>query len=298
MRTNAAVILTMVVGCLLRGQVVESKKGPVEFIGLETWTPEQIQAGLERLPDGDLHYCAADIKKAGIAEASVVIHIGNDDKWYTVVTVVEPQRAAEIAWRASPASSIAVPSTWAVLEEAARSGHLLDKPPTPLRERTAAADYDQAIEVLRGSAEATDREAAAAILTNFADRDGAWQALAGGLRDPDNRVASVCQQALNQLRRHAARRVEWAPAAADLAAVLHGTNLFAFQELLETLAATEVQPSLAEALLGHGGGRLLLACLRAQHPNERRAAHALLVQLRSADLGEAPEPWAAWIAAL
>ena len=111
-------------------------------------------------------------------------------------------------------------------------------------------------------------------------------------------MAGEASSALQWIRMHAIRRVDWSPVADDLAAILHGSNLFGFNELVRTLTATSVDPSMAKALLGNGGARLLLACLAAQHDYERNGAHALLVQLRGADLGSSPEPWQAWLSTL
>jgi hypothetical protein len=100
------------------------------------------------------------------------------------------------------------------------------------------------------------------------------------------------------LRMHAPRKIDWSPVAEDLKATLHGTNLFTYNELVRTLAATSVDASLARTLLGDGGGRLLLACLRAQHDSERNGAHALLVQLRGQDLGDDAQQWQTWLSTL
>ena len=61
----------------------------VEFIGLEESTQKAVEEKLDRLPDGRIHYCAADLKKAGFADASVIIYVGNDRTLFTVVTLVD-----------------------------------------------------------------------------------------------------------------------------------------------------------------------------------------------------------------
>ena len=243
----------------------------VEFIGLEETTQKWAEERLDRLPDGRIHYCAADLKKAGYADASVVIHIGNDRKMFTVVTVVEAKRAGEVQRRAQPSEEIAVPAQWTV---------------------------EAAIEVLSRSKNTANRTSAAKALRNFADREETWRALAAALRDPEDRVAGEATSALQWIRMHAVRSVDWAPVADDLAAILHGSNLFGFNELVRTLKDTSVDPSMAKALLGNGGARILLACLAARHDDERNSAHALLVQLRGTDLGPSPEPWQAWLSTL
>jgi hypothetical protein len=240
----------------------------VEFIGLEDTTQKWAEDHLDRLPDGRIHYCAADLKKAGYADASVVVYIGDDRKMFTVVTVVEAKRAAEVRQRALPSREVPRPAEWT---------------------------YESAAEVLRVSQVAADRAAAAKELRNFGARDGAWLALAAALRDPEDRVSMGAAGSLQWMRTHAARKVDWSAAAADLSAVLHGTNLFVYNELVRTLAATGVDPAMAGVLLGSGGARLLLACLAARHDVERTGAHALLVQLRGADLGTDPAQWETWL---
>ena len=317
-KAAGGILLLMAAGAWgLVAQVIETKKGPVEFIGLEQWTPEQVDAKLNRLPDGAIHYCAADLKTAGFADASVNIHVSNDSSLYTVVSVVEGKRRAEIQYRAQPSGAAWAPSSWDALKKLQPNQLLggqiygygrtlvtgaIAKKPEPwwddLRARNTEADYQGALAVLRDAIEPTERSAAALVLMNFADRDDAWQALAGGLRDPSDLVTSVCSAALDSVRDNKARIVDWKPAATDLAAVLRGTNLFAFQGLVRTLAATGIDSNLAALLLRNGGGRMLLAYLGARHDAERKAAHALLVQLRGGDLGELPEAWANWLATL
>jgi hypothetical protein len=240
----------------------------VEFIGLEETTQKWAEDHLERLPDGRIHYCAADLKKAGYADASVVVYIGDDRKMFTVVTVVEARRAADVQQRPAPEGDLQAPAEWT---------------------------YESAVKVLGGSRVAADRAAAAKALRKFGDRDGTWHALVAGLRDPEDRVAGESGSTLQWLRLHEARKIDWAPATGDIAAVLHGTNLFGFHGLVQTLKATGVEPSMAGRLLGHGGARLLLEYLAARHDNERNDAHALLVQLRGADLGAGVQQWETWL---
>jgi hypothetical protein len=243
----------------------------VEFIGLEETTQKWAEGHLDRLPDGRIHYCAADLKKAGYADASVVIHIGADQKMFTVVTVVEAKRAVEVQQRARPDGDVAKPGEWT---------------------------FDTAVAVLNGSRITADRAAAAKALRNFPERDGAWLALASALRDPEDTVSMGASGSLQWMRMHSVRKIDWSPVADDLKATLHGTNLFTYNELVRTLTATGVEPSLARTLLSDGGGRLLLACLRAQHADEHDAAHALLAQLRGADLGTDARQWETWLSTL
>src|SRR5215467_3650820 len=91
-RTAALLITAMVAGTTsARGQVVHTSKGAVEFFGLERWTPEEIQKKLGYKSPDQMHYCAADLKKLGFADVSVVGSSENGRR-LTFVTVIEPQR--------------------------------------------------------------------------------------------------------------------------------------------------------------------------------------------------------------
>jgi hypothetical protein len=218
----------------------------VEFIGLEETNRQTVEDKLDRLPDGRIHYCAADLKKAGFADASVNIYVARDRTLFTVVTVVEGKRSGEIQYRPAAVSDLPNPEVWT---------------------------YESAIAALANAKDAGTRVAAAKALQSFGGRDGAWRALAAGMRDSDPQVSFASQQSISWLRSHLPRRVDWAPAEADLAAILRGTNPFAFVDLVRTLSATSIDPVLAVRLLREGGGRLLLAHLDARHAEEHRRAH-------------------------
>jgi hypothetical protein len=256
---------------LLLGAAATCGAQGVEFIGLEESNRQAVEDKLDRLPDGRIHYCAADLKKAGFADAAVNIYVGNDRSLFTVVTVVEGKRSSEISYRTTPVGDLSARAEWT---------------------------YESAVEALANAKDAATRAAAAKALQSFGDRDGAWRALAAGLRDSDSQVSFACQQSISSLRTQTVRHVDWAPAEADLAAVLHGTNPFAFLELVRALSVTSVDRAMAVALLGHGGGRLLLAHLDARHDAEHAAAHALLVQLSGQDFGDSAAQWQLWLGTL
>jgi hypothetical protein len=82
-------------------------------------------SGALRLPSPDkLHYCAIDLKKLGFPEASVV---GYSDHGHrnTIVTVVEPERAAEIRYKPQPSAHISPPTEWNDLSKIAEGPDFL-----------------------------------------------------------------------------------------------------------------------------------------------------------------------------
>src|SRR5207244_533004 len=118
-----------------------------------------------------------------------------------------------------------------------------------LHERRSEADFDLALDRLSRDGDYQHRIVAALVLTNFGQRDSAWRALVGGLRDANEVVRVVCAEALLSLVNYTPRSVDWSPAVADLNHLLSGTNLFAYSWVVEILLATEVSPKLAGALL-------------------------------------------------
>jgi hypothetical protein len=304
-------------------QLVRTSKGTVEFLGLEKWTPAEIRARLNYASSDELHYCAVDLKKLGFPEVAVVGY-SEDGHRYTVVTVVEPEHAAEVVYKPVPRQHIALPPQWQDLVAIPKrpdflEGGILDYARTlpnalkgipPLADGTAQpwwpalrgvqskADLSGALQTLAKSDDPGTRAIAALVLMNFASEDVAWRSLVSGLRDPDGLVQSTCLQTLNSLATFCPRKVDWAPTATDLISLLHGTDLFAFQFVLKALTATRIDPELAGPILGHGGGRLVLAYLRAEHEEQRALARSFLSQMRGGDLGSDPELWEKWIAGL
>jgi hypothetical protein len=305
------------------GQVVQTSSGSVEFLGLEKWTPAEIEKRLGYTSPDKLHYCAADLKRLGFPEVSV---IGYSDRGRrnTIVTVVEPEHTSEVVYKPLPSAHITLPSDWDGMtkiagEQGFLEGGILDYGrglPGALAERPwlsdgtpqawwptlihlrKKSDFDSAQRILAQSDDRSARAVAAILLMNFSSDDVAWRGLVSGLRDPDNLVSATCLQALNSLSTYLPRKVDWGPSVPDLVRLLHGTDLFAFQFVLKALTVTQIDPKVAAPLLAHGGGRLVIAYLRAQHDEQRDLAHGFLVALAGRDLGSSPEKWESWIANL
>ena len=311
----------------LPAQLTGKSEGKVEFIGLETWSPEKLAAAVKDKCNG--HYCAATLKKdLGFADAAVMLHAGSELR--TVVAVVEPQFASRVRYKPAPEGAVFVPRGWengvalveksmsfqaAILQYALVLAEGTDAGAAALegnweaadisgarevwaflKKRSAGADCAQAVWCVDRAASAQVRQLAAAILMNFHRDDVAWWALADGLRDSDDGVKMTCQQVLFAMSKRYARPVEWRPAVPALRAVLDGTNLFAFGVLAKALDATAVAPDLAPDLLA-GAGHALLAHAKAEGEDERKGAVALLERLSGKRLA-GPKEWAEWVGKL
>ena len=90
------------------------------------------------------------------------------------------------------------------------------------------------------------------------------------------------------------RTVRWDAAREPLAAVLDGTNPFAFQEVLGAMAATGIEPALGRQLIREAPD-LLLAHVGAEHETTREAAIDLLKTVSGEDFGADSEAWSEWL---
>jgi hypothetical protein len=311
----------------IHAQVVDTDKGRLEFLGLESCSPQKLIATFQEKYRG--HFCAATLKEdLGFAEAAVLL-FGNPP--VTVVAVVEREHAARVRYKAAPEGTGFVPAGWeagaALVEKEGMAFQaavvqfplVLAKDADAgaaalagsweaediqraraiwimLRERSTPADCTRALWCLDHDAHVPVRQLAAAVLMNFHRDDAAWWALADGLRDSDDRVKMTCQQALAALAKHVARPVDWKPAVPAVRAVLDGTNLTAFGALARALVATGVAPELAPDLLA-GAGHALLVHANADRESLREGAVAVLERLRGKKLS-GDESWAQWVGKL
>ena len=315
------VLLFLVITCSQAvAQIVETSKGKVEFIGLEKWTMSMIREKLGYQSTDNFHFCAADLKsKLGFADASVTLDSENG-KMYTIITVVEPERAAQINYKPKPTGSVATPDSWSSLtklvEERGVLNEILDygstfknsiKTEKPLlkdanttwwkllQERQSEEDFQIALKVLSEDKEFKNRATAALVLTNFHEREAAWQALMDGVRDKDARVNSASLQSLITLTKYVPRRINWSPVAASIRHILNGTNLFALLHTMKTLLKTNASRKLAKDLLKNGGGRMLLVYLRAENKERKALSRELLARLSGKNLGFDEAGWSKWI---
>jgi hypothetical protein len=139
--------------------------------------------------------------------------------------------------------------------------------------------------------------AAVAVLSSFPSDDTIWHALAAALIERDGRVPVLAGQILSSFARWHPRTVSWAPAAADLHAALDGATLIMLPDLLDVLATTNVDPSLAAPLL-RGGGHGVLMYAGARHRWARGAAQRFLRTISGRYEVSDPGEWEAWVAGL
>lgn len=311
------------------GQVLEGPEGPVEFIGLEGWTAQGLFDAIQQTaPDQPIHACAATMRfELGFADAGVFGYIESttsSSERYTVVIGIEDR--ARVRYRTAGSETIALPESWQALksvadedlgalgmarelfdvrhdrETARKLAHLFDSDLAtiePVWELIAALDGEPdrllAHEILARDASWTSRAIAATALLNFGEDDTAWHDLVSAVIDPHGQVSGAATSVLRSLvKMESGRTVRWDAAREPIAAVLDGTNPFAFQAVVRALATTGIEPALGKELIREAPD-LLLAHVGAEHESTRQSALNLLTAVSGEDFGADPDAWREWL---
>ena len=270
---------------ITNAQVVDTERGKVEFVGLNSWSVEVLVDTLRSIsPDQSLHACAADLRfKLGFSDASAIGYFNNGEL-YTVITVVEPQDKVFIKYLEEPSDSLEAISEWKdIIELIAHDFQgfrnaiqnygrvLLDdkksaKENLPhwinienvervwdfLLNHNSIDDMNLALWVLNSDKNYKNRVAASSILANFSDHDLTWWILLDNMRYPDARVSGTSMAVINSLSQFNPKVVNWYPARHSVQHILRGTNLFAYNTVLNILPITGLNKELAEDLLRDG----------------------------------------------
>ncbi|MYL05833.1 MAG: hypothetical protein F4012_03170 [Gemmatimonadales bacterium] len=308
-------------------QVIEGPDGPVEFVGLQEWTARELFDAIQELaPDQPFHACAAvmerDLGFAGAAAMSY--HTMGSDEVYTVVVGVE--NATRVRPRTIGSDTLILPEVLerlkAIAEENAGLLSMAAQVPHARGDADRTAEVAEwtgvdaealaevwslldradrrrddrlAHELLARDSSWQTREIAAFVLSNFADRDATWHALVLSMTDPVDRVAGMAGGVLRGLTASGpARSVDWTPAEEPLLAIFSGTSPFQFDETLQALVATDIEPGFGRRLERQQPD-LLLAYAGAEHRGTRASAIAFLQAISGEDFGTDVEAWAAWI---
>ena len=295
----------------------------VEVIGLEDWTVPMLQDSLRRYADGvtlDSHACAAVLRqRLGFAMASATTHRHwGEAGEYVLVSVVEPADSARVRRRRVGDDTVAVRPRWAegaeiiwrrpwVFQAAMQQARGV-VPPHAMEDSAhvrrlwafwdahAGGDSNDLLAVLRSDPNMQNRAIAASLLAQGPASEEVARGLVSALLDDRDFVATAAGLALRPLAAHP-RSVDWGPAAADVHALLDGSNLFELDGLMVVLLASGADGRWAAPFLA-GGGHALLARMDSENPRMREIAHRLLVTLRGEDLGQDAAAWRVWVASL
>jgi hypothetical protein len=320
------------VPCIVEAQsTVENQRLRVELIGLKRWTIAMIQDSLAKYSPRDsllTHSCAEILRdKLKFADASVSVFPKGQlglTKDLVVVSVIEPQDSALIEYRGEFLDTLPRrpewTEAWRVIEKSSdafqaavqRSDFLqmplasisADErvgPALKLREFLDAhrreSDRTLALKTLESDGNWENRIVAVVMLRSFASHDSSWWTLLETLRDPNGRVGATAGQVLSGMARGQARRVDWRPKSTTLRKLLNGTSLFTYNSVLNVLASTRVDQSMASVLLG-GGGEMVMAKLRSGSSDDNATALRFLQQISARDWNRTDPNWTTWMSSL
>jgi len=88
--------------------------------------------------------------------------------------------------------------------------------------------------------------------------------------------------------------IDWSGARSPLSAIFEGTNLSAFDSILQVLVVTDIDPEFAQQLARENPD-LLLAYAGAEHGPTRIPALNFLRAISGEDFGTDVDAWRAWI---
>jgi hypothetical protein len=327
-----AIALTVV--SLASAQVLETSEGKVEFIGLHHWKPAQVRDTLAVLrPDVPLTSgaCAVVLRsEAGFPEAAVISFSFPDGSFedHTMISLVEPEEADRVRYGAFPADSLAPPDRWERVHEILVTGgwaawrlalqhRSRDISPAMgsreagedstnylefrafLESRSTQQDLRTAINVLSGDRDGFNRQIAVGILGGFPERPESWHAMVRAARGfgPEDPGRDAAAGMIRASAHKVPNSIDWAPVADDLAALLSGTNLYAFEPVLGLLTRTGLPLALTRDLLADGAP-LVVDHLAAWSLMPRQTARRFLERVSGEEHGDDVPAWRAWIASL
>jgi hypothetical protein len=305
----------------VRGQSADTT---VEVLGLRRWTLQMLQDSLNNYAPGTTlksAACAVILRDSiGFAQAAAETAI-LDSGVYITLSVVEPQDKGKLkplrlrdstVTRAEWQGVISVlrkyPHAFGSLQDYRFfsgktddfGGRAADSASIALRDsvRVAASRtrFDDAVRAFTTDRNPDNRVAAALVLGHFSDRPEAWRALMRGLRGPSDYSTMTGVMILRSLARHRPRQIDWRPSESDLKGLMVGTNLFAYQAVLQVLTATQIDPRLGRSLAVHGK-HLLLANLQSKNP-QRPGPVIGFLKLAGEENHDARERWAEWLRGL
>lgn len=158
----------------------------------------------------------------------------------------------------------------------------------------APEDWRLARRTLTSDGRPDHRILAALVLTNFPRRDSSYRLLADGLRYPPGPASTLAGLVLRGMAEAHRHRVDWSPARGTLDALLGGTHVSAFEDVLLALRHTGIEPRLARELVRENP-HVFRMKVGSRFEHVRRPVIAFLEAVLGGDRGGDPGAWLRWL---
>ena len=295
---------------------------------------ELFKAIQETSPETKFHACAAVmISELDFADAAAMGFIDSfeDGSWQGYTVVVGIEDSSDVRYRTAGNESLDLPDAWrkvqaifendfstlatvawlhliapndeetarSVAEQLGASGEKFDEMWTPVKTLVEnpdeSTDHQLALEVLETDASWSARAVATIVLAHDHDSDSSWHGLTDSLIDAAPQVRNTAQKMIDGLMQsEKSKPVQWSEVRETLVALFSGTYPWAFNEILETLVATKVDPEFGRALLQEAPD-LLLAYAGAKHEKFGKPAQDFLSAVSGENFGGDVEAWSEWL---
>jgi hypothetical protein len=308
-------------------QVVVYGDTIVEILGLRSWSPAELEAAVRRhAPNVSLASggCTVVLRDLGFADASVTTYSGmSGDTVWVSLRVIEPRDSSLVRYSAAGRVPLPIPDRWDAMQQQAEKEPgaigffqhpevLLDGADsiygrsvplaaqelrTLLRSHRTEDDFVDAVRLLDSSSDMAARQLAALVLSNFLDRPASWHALVNGMRVAPDYAGTVSRMVFSAAARTGRFTVDWSPAIESLEAIVGGTNLFSYDEILRGLVDTGIESALARTLAVRNPA-LMADHAASAYRMVRRPAGRFLQHAGAPDFGRDRAAWLDWIKAL
>lgn len=284
-RLFGIILLILLVQCtsFLSADSYEVQDYKIEFIGLETRSPEELIDFIKAYSSpGEFHPCAATlINKMGFSDAACHLYF-NDGQKYIVVKVVEKQYADNVRFLSENKDSMEMVKDYLPIREYVQKSNryvqaaimaypyylngaadtvelflkwfgLEENDLAPIfgfmADHNRRQDYRTAVQHLKYDRNTENLMPAMLLLMNFPEKDQTWKIFLPYLRYPDPKMRALAGNILETLMKDEVPRINWRSEKKSIYYLLNGTNYFSYDNVLSLLRQSGVNKGLIKRML-------------------------------------------------
>jgi len=266
----------------LFADIYEVEDGKFEFIGLDTWSPEELIDSIKAYsPPGKFHPCAAIlINKMGFSDAACHSYL-NEGQKYTIIKVIEKQHANNVQYLTENKDLMETEKEYLPIQEYVQNifpfqmaiqaypyylrdaddtvnaflqwSGLEENDVTPLfefiSEHNTRQDYRTAMKHLKFDGNTENQMSAMLLLMNFPKNDQTWKILLHYYRHPNTEMRMLTNLVFATLLKDDVPNINWRSEKNTIYYLLNGTNYFCYDNVLALLRKSKVNIGLIKRML-------------------------------------------------